>query len=141
MPRLIVVGVSLLALVMVGCQRHSADHGASQKPSDLPSLLKAHDREVVDHGQDIEFIAPIGRYGRKGVVASLDHIAAAGKTVSSYNGMELVFGVAEEARKQTGYDLCTDRATLDRLAATAKASSAPPYEHSIFDDLLKGYCK
>ena len=47
----------------------------------------------------------------------------AGEDVSSYNNIELVFGVAEEARKKTGYNICKDTPTLSRMSVMAKAAN------------------
>jgi len=56
-------------------------------------------------------------------LASLLHVTEAGEDVSSYNNIELVFGVAEEARKKTGYNICKDTPTLSRMSVMAKAAN------------------
>jgi uncharacterized lipoprotein YajG len=130
------VGASL-ALMASGCNKETSQPGLSN-PSTLAELLEAHDREVSQHGKDLKYIQPIGRYGREGVLASIKHSQ---KAVSSYNGIELVFGVAEEARQSRGYDLCRDKEVLANLSSMAKAADAPGYEKTIYRDLLNGYCK
>lgn len=106
----------------------------------LPSLLQAHDKEVAAHGKDLKYISHIGRFGRKGVFASLGHLNARGERFSSYNGMELIFGVAEEAKSQTGYDICDDKEAIVRLRSALEKSSAPSYEISVYKDMLSRYC-
>lgn len=131
-----------LLLMASGCDTKSS--GQAQRvshPASLPELLQAHDVEVAEHGKDLTYIKPIGSYGREGVVASLDHIEKRGKTVSSYNSIELVFGVAEDARMKTGYDICKDNVILARLAVMGKVVDAPAYERTVYNDLLSGYCK
>lgn len=112
-----------------------------KSPSTLPELLKAHDWEVREHGKDICYIQPIGAFGREGVLASLQHVTDRGEAVSSYNSIELVFGVAEEARMKTGYDICKDAPTLRRMSVMAKAVDAPAYQRRMFTEFVSGLCK
>jgi hypothetical protein len=112
----------------------------SANPSSLEELLQAHDAEVANHGKDLRYIQPIGHFGRKGVLASLNHLDQKSEPISSYNGMELVFGVAEEARVSTGYDLCQDKTTLNRLSKMSTTADVPTYQRSIYEGLLRGYC-
>lgn len=143
MLRLRVIMVVAAAYGMSGCNREPICSIApgEKSPSTLPELLKAHDGEVREHGKDICYIKPIGAFGRQGVLASLQHVAEAGEAVSSYNNTELVFGVAEEARMKTGYDICKDTPTLKRMSAMAKAADAPAYQRNIHADLVSGLCK
>jgi hypothetical protein len=135
--------VVAVTLGLSGCNREPiCDTAPGEKsPSTLPELLKAHDAEVRKHGKDICYIKAIGAFGRQGVLASLQHITEAGEPVSSYNNTELVIGVAEEARTKTGYDICKDAPTLNRMSAMAKASDAPAYPRTRHADLVSGLCK
>ena len=117
------LGASLICLSAYN-NHDGPPSNADKEPSSLQELLQAHDVEVARRGKDLRYIKPIGRYGREGVLASLDHIEKSGQTISSYNSIELVFGVAEEARMTTGYDICKDNVTLIRLAR-GKAVNAP----------------
>jgi hypothetical protein len=129
---------ALLLLLATNCEPNPASRPVA-KPSTLSELLQAHDAEVARHGKDLKYIQPIGRYGREGVLASIKPLSP--KSVSSYIGIELVFGVAEEARISKGYDLCQDRETLDRLAATVNVADIPAYERTTYQDLLGSYCR
>lgn len=135
--------VVVVAIGLSGCNREPICGAApgEKSPSTLPELLKAHDGEVREHGKDICYIKPIGAFGRQGVLASLQHVTEAGGAVSSYNNTELVFGVAEEARTKTGYDICKDTPTLTRMSAMAKAADAPAYQRTMHADLVGGMCK
>jgi hypothetical protein len=113
----------------------------TKPPATLPELLTAHDGEVREHGKDICYIKPLGAFGREGVLGSLQHVTDTGGMVSSYNNIELVFGVAEEARTKTGYDICKDAPTLRRMSAMAKAADAPPYQRTMFTEFVGGLCK
>lgn len=137
------VMVIAVAIGLSGCNREPICGAAvgEKSPSTLPELLKAHDGEVREHGKDICYIKPIGAFGRQGVLASLQHVAETGGSVSSYNNTELVLGVAEEARTKTGYDICKDAPTLNRMSAMAKAADAPAYQETIHADLVAGVCK
>lgn len=136
---LILVAVSCLT----GCNREPVCETAlgAETSSTLPELLRAHDREVREHGKDICYIEPIGSFGRQGVLASLQHVADTGGAVSSYNNTELVFGVAEVARAKTGYDVCKDALTLMRISAMVQATNAPAYQRAMHADLVNGLCK
>lgn len=141
MSRLMKLSIAAMFLAS-GCNGPSREQSReTAKPSSLAELLQAHDEEVAKHGKDLKYIQPIGSYGRKGVLASLNHLASKQRAVSSYNGVELVFGVAEAARSKTGYDLCEDKTTWARISEMAVASDAPAYQRSAFDDLMSGYCK
>ena len=140
MIRLTKACTAVVLLATSGCDRHSNQTRVAN-PVSLPELLQAHDVEVAEHGKDLVYLKPIGRYGREGVLASVKHLQKRGKTVSSYNGIELIFGVAEEARMSVGYDVCQDRSTLDRLVAMSNASDVPSYERSAYQAFLRGYCK
>lgn len=142
MPRLN-FGFSLaLFILMSGCGMDSSDHEKKPiNPKTLQELLQAHDVEVSEHGKDVTYIKPIGRFGREGVLASLEHLGKNGSVVSSYNGIELIFGVAEEARTSKGYDLCRDRSTLAQLSAMADTPNGPAYQRSFYNDMLRNYCK
>ena len=133
-------GAALLLLSGCGRQPSSQTEKISE-PHSLPELLRAHDMEVARHGKDIAYIRPIGGYGREGVLAVLDHIEQSGKAVSSYNSIEVIFGVAEEARTSKGYDICYDKTTLNRLHTMGKSSNTPAYQQSMYDEFLGGYCK
>lgn len=126
-----------------GCNRETVCSVASgeKAPSTLPELLKAHDGEVREHGKDICYIKSIGAFGRQGVLASVKHVSNASRDVSSYNNTELVFGVAEEARMKTGYDICKDAPTLARISQMAKSRDAPAYQTTTHADLVSGLCK
>ena len=142
MLRLTIACAAALLLMASGCDRQTS--GQAKKianPVSLPDLLQAHDVEVAEHGKDLAYIKPIGRYGREGVLASLEHLQKTGKAASSYNGTELIFGVAEEARMSVGYNVCQDRTTLDRLLAMSNAADVPSYKRSSYQDFLKHYCK
>ena len=108
MPGLRCITVVAIIMTLSGCKRAPICSLApgEKAPSTLSELLTAHDGEVREHGKDICYIKPIGAFGRQGVLATLQHVANMGETVSSYNNTELVFGVAEEARMKTGYDIC-----------------------------------
>jgi hypothetical protein len=137
----IIFGAALL-LMASGCDRRTSSQAKKvANPVTLPELLQAHDVEVAEHGKDLVYIKPIGRFGREGVLASLEHLQKTGKSVSSYNGVELIFGVAEEARMSVRYDICQDRTTFDRLVAMSNAADVPSWQRSTFGDLLKGICK
>lgn len=135
--------VVTVALGLSACDRSPVCGLApgEKSPSTLPELLKAHDGEVREHGKDICYIKPIGAFGRQGVLASLQHVTEAGEDVSSYNNIELVFGVAEEARRKTGYNICKDAPTLSRMSVMAKAANAPAYQRTMHADLVNGLCK
>ncbi len=143
MPGLRAIAVVAIIVALSGCKREPICSLApgEKAPSTLPELLKAHDGEVREHGKDICYIKPIGAFGRQGVLATLQHVANAGEAVSSYNNTELVFGVAEEARTKTGYDICKDTPTLSRMSAMAAAADAPAYQRSTHADLMAGLCK
>jgi hypothetical protein len=136
-----IFGAALL-LMASGCDRQASSQTKKVAiPVSLPELLQAHDVEVAEHGKDLVYIKPIGRFGREGVLASLEHLQKTGKSVSSCNGVELIFGVAIEAKMSVGYHICQDRTTLDRLIAMSNAADVPSYERFTYGDFLKGYCK
>lgn len=142
MRRLISLGAA--ALLVSGCgSKHSAAELASEaeKPHSLETLLKWHDVAVAEQGKDLYFIKPIGKYGRDGVLASLNHLGTQGMTVSSYNGIELIFGVASEAKLAKDYNICEDKTTLQQIADGARSANAPAWERSSFEGFLKEYCK
>jgi hypothetical protein len=139
--------ISLLAILAVatvsGCNPPSSARfeEESGKPHSLPELLHWHDVAVSQQGRDLYFLKPIGAFGRQGVWASLKHIEAKGEAVSSYNNIELVFGVASEAKASTGDDICKDMPTLTRMWAMEQAAGAPAYQRSILADLVRSLCK
>jgi hypothetical protein len=142
-------GLRAIMVVTVALGLSACDRGlvcglapGEKSPSTLPELLKAHDGEVREHGKEICYIKPIGAFGRQGVLASLQHVADRGGDVMSYNNIELVSGVAEEARMKTGYDICKDAATLSRMSAMAKATDTPTYPtRRMFSVSPNGLCK
>ncbi len=143
MLRLRAAIIVIAAFWMSGCNREPVCSVASgeEAPSTLPELLKAHDGEVREHGKDICYIKSIGAFGRQGVLASIKHVFNASGDVSSYNNTELVFGVAEEARMKTGYDICKDAPTLARISQMAKTADTPAYQKTTHADLVSGLCK
>ncbi len=142
-------GLRAIMVVTVALGLSACDRGpvcglapGEKSPSSLPELLKAHDGEVREHGKDICYIKPIGAFGRQGVLASLQHVADRGGDVMSYHNIELVSGVAEEARMKTGYDICEDVATLSRMSAMAKATDTPTYQtRRMLSESVNGLCK
>lgn len=146
MRRLKVFAAIPLLFSCWACDRQS-DKESSQsqrktidEPSRIHALLEAHDAEVRAHGGDLKYTDLLGRYGKDALVASLDHIETSQSRISSVEGVGLVFGVAEAARVHTGYDICQDTATLNRVVRMYHDTPAPPWERSGFKDMMKGLC-
>lgn len=129
------------ALVVWGCDQKPICNEAPGPTENwtLPGLLQAHDEEVRQHGKDLCYIKPIGAFGREGVAATLRHVASTGKPVTSYNNVELVLGVAEEARVKTGYDICQDAAALKAMSQMGQDASSD--QKRMQSELLNGLCK
>lgn len=141
MHRLIVI---LLAFVLSSCDRPYSEvdfEKEARESHNLEELLSLHEKVVAAQGKDIYFIQPIGRFGEGGLKASLEHIAAKGESISTYNNMELVFGVAVAAQQETGYVMCDDRAVKQRMINLADEEDAPSWQSSNFGSALVSFCE
>jgi len=141
MPRL-ATAILVSAVIVFGCdQDMNSNQTRAVHPSSLHELLMAHDQEIAEHGKDLKYIDLIGNYGRRGVLSSLDHLVENGTAISSYNGIGLVFGVAESAHVKAGYDICADQVVLARLSQLARTEDVPAYQRSMYLGFLRRYCE
>lgn len=124
MQRLVQCIFLLSALTMVGCNKKEVcdEYDSKDRVVDLQTLLNLHDREVDAHGKDLCYMQDIGSFGRQGVHAAYDHLIETETSLNSYAGIHLIFGVAEEARAQTGYDICNDESLINKMNDSVDAS-------------------
>lgn len=135
--------IAMLLTFLPGCEpRLSASDFEAEldKQHSLEDLLIWHERAVSEDGKDLFFIQPIGRFGRDGVVASLDHIAGKDRAAYSNNDLRLILGVLSASRREAGYDLCRDKRLLREHFARPAAPGVSLRRRSQFVGQITSFC-